>query len=92
MTYHRGTLEEFNIWHSAAMISDDIPTPNGKIGFVNGKPAPNKQRTVAYSDAILHPSNADDYIWFYGTYVDVGKVSLSKAAVRAAGWFAAEEI
>ena len=88
MTYHRGTLEEFNTWHSAAMINDEIPIPDGRIGFVNGIPAPNNQRTVAYSSAVLHPSNAGDYIWAYGDYPD-GE-SLTLIEVKTMGWFPEE--
>lgn len=88
MTYHRGTLAQFNTWHSAAMISDDIPIPDGKIGFVNGIPAPKNQHTIAYSTATLHPSNADDYIWVYGDYPD--RESLTLTEIQTAGWFPEE--
>ena len=88
MTCHRGTLAEFNTWHNAAMISDDIPMPDGRIGFVNGVPAPDNQRTIAYSKAVLHPSNANDYIWTYGDYPDGESLTLTE--IKTAGWFPEE--
>ena len=88
MTYHRGTLTEFNIWHDAAMISENIPIPGGKIGFVNGIPAPDNQRTIVYSGAALHPSNTDDYIWVYGDYPDGESLTLTE--VQTMGWFPEE--
>lgn len=87
MTYHRGTLAQFDTWHTAAKTSAGI-TPEGKVGFVNGVPAPDKQRTIAYSEAIAHPSNVDDYIWPYSDYQD-GTV-LTADAVKTAGWFPEE--
>lgn len=88
MTYHRGTLEEFNVWHDAVKILEEI-TSEGKIGFVNGVAAPDNQRTVAYSLKIAHPINDNDYIWSYGSYVS-GKDSLSLSDVKLAGWFPKE--
>lgn len=87
MSYYRGTLAEFNTWHDAAMVSEGIILPDGKIGYVKGVPAPDNQRTIAYSSTILHPANADDYIWFYGDYPDDNKTPMSEDDVIAAGWF-----
>ena len=87
MTYHRGTLTEFNTWHDTAMISASIPS-EGRVGFVKGVLAPDNQRTVAYSDAVLHPSNADDYIWVYGDYPDGESLTLTE--VQTMGWFPEE--
>jgi hypothetical protein len=86
MTYNRGTIEEFNLWHQMAMAAENIPT-EGRIGFVNGVPAPQNQRTIAYSSAIPHPTGGDDYIWFYGKYPDTNKPELSTEDARNAGWF-----
>lgn len=88
MTFHRGTLEEFNIWHDAIKISKDI-SEEGKIGFVNGVAAPENQRTVAYSMLILHPANENDYAWAYGDYPGE-KASLSRQEVKTLGWFEEE--
>jgi hypothetical protein len=87
MTYHRGTWTEFNSWHEAAKLAEGIP-PEGKIGFVNGVPAPDNQRTTEYSSAIAHPVNEDYYIWLFGAYPMQGKDVLSDEDVRAVGWFA----
>lgn len=65
--YHRGTLAQFNTWHETANAAEGI-TPEGKIGFVDGKPAPNNQRTTAYSSAQANPNKVDDYVWLYGAY------------------------
>ena len=86
MAYHRGTQAEFNIWHNAAKIATGIPA-EGKIGLNRGKPAPNKQRTMAYSDAVLHPSNVDDYIWLHNGQADSEKTDLSFAEIQTAGWY-----
>ena len=90
--YYRGTLTEFNTWHEAAMIAENIPTPDGKVGFVRGRPAPDNQRTTAYTNAIAHPTNEDDYIWAYADYPDESKASLSEEEVQAAGWFPESEV
>lgn len=86
LMYHRGTLVEFNTWHDAAKTSYGIPE-GGLIGFVDGVEAPDKQRTLAYSDAEPHPTNSDDYIWLYGDYIDGSKDDLDEDAVIALGWF-----
>jgi len=68
--YHRGTLVQFNTWHNDAMIKEGIP-PEGKVGFVNSEPAPENQRTTAYSSATQNPNKTDDYIWIYGAYKNI---------------------
>ncbi len=83
--YHRGTLAEFDTWHTAAKISDGIPD-EGKIGYVKGVLAPLNQRTMAYSVPVEHPVNADDCIWCYGKYPDTEKTVLSQEAATTAGW------
>ena len=65
--YHRGTLSQFNSWHATAMAAEGIP-PEGKVGYINGEPAPTAQRTVAYSAAIQNPDKSDEYCWLYGKY------------------------
>ena len=89
MTYHRGTFAEFNTWHNAAMLAEGI-TEEGRVGFINGIPAPDSQRTTAYSESYLHPTNEDDYVWTYGSHIDVEKTSSSQSEVEALGWFPAE--
>lgn len=86
--YHRGTLEQFNIWHETVKIAEGI-TPAGKIGYVAGKSAPNNQRTTAYSEAIPHPLNENDYIWQYGNYPE--SEILTTEDVIAVGWFNSED-
>lgn len=65
--YHLGTLAEFNTWHETAMAAEGI-TPEGKIGFINGEPAPTAQRTIAYSAPYKNPNKEDEYMWLYGKY------------------------
>ena len=89
MIYHRGTLVEFNTWHTASKMTAGIPA-EGKIGIYRGKPAPNKQRTTAYSEAVLHPSNINDYIWLHGRQADPEKPSLSLADIITLGWYPEE--
>lgn len=88
MTYHRGTLAEFNTWHQVAKVAAGIPA-EGRIGSVNGKPAPDNQRTTAVSRVIIHPTNKDDYIWSYGEYPDGDDLSISE--VKALGWFGEDD-
>ncbi len=88
MSYHRGTLAEFNTWHDTVKIAERYP----KVGNVSGVPTPANQQTVAYSDAILHPTNSDDYIWQDGKYPREGETMLSESEVKALGWFPEELI
>ena len=90
MTYNRGTLAEFTTWHDAAKIAEDIPE-GGKIGCVNGIPAPDNQRTMEYSEVIPHTVNADDYIWVYNGYVDGSLPSLTKAEAITAEFLPEQE-
>ncbi len=85
--YNRGTLEQFNAWHENVMALEGIIPNEGKVGDINGVPAPQSQRTVAYSKAVAHPVNPNDYIWVYGDYPDA-VISVDEA--RTAGWFAEE--
>ena len=87
--YHRGTLSDYNAWHDPVKILEGI-TAEGKINSNKGKPAPNKQRTTAYSNATAHPSNADDYIWDHNSHPDGALTVYSKAEVEALGWFPEE--
>lgn len=89
MTYQRGTIAEFNAWHSLAMVAEEIP-PEGRIGMVNGIAAPQNQRTMAYSNAIQNPVGGDDYIWLYGKYIDTLKPALTLEEAKIAGWFVDE--
>lgn len=83
MTYHRGTLSEFNIWHEAVKIKEGLP----KIGYVNGQPAPHNQGTTGYSQALQNPNKSDDYVWIFGAYPIKGKQDLSQADVDGLKWF-----
>jgi len=78
--YHRGTLAQFNTWHIAAKTAYGIPE-DGIIGFVDGKPAPENQRTTSYSIAIQNPAGGDDYIWNYGSYPDSNLQTVSQGWV-----------
>ncbi len=84
--YQRGTLEEFNQWHEKTKLSYGIP-PGGIVGLVNGRPAPDNQRTVNYVDRAQKPDKSNDYIWPYGGYVDDKKNVLSKSDVDNLNWF-----
>ena len=81
--YNKGTLEQFNEWHDRVKILEGI-TPEGKVGFVDGVPAPDRQRTTAYSQASKHPTD-DIYIWQYGAY-PTGE-TFTSLQVREMGWF-----
>lgn len=72
MTYHRGTLQEFNDWHEQVKILEGLP----KVGYVNGVPAPQNQQTTEYSIPIQSPDGLDDYIWDYGDYPIDGQARL----------------
>lgn len=85
--YNRGNLAEFELWHIFVMNEEGISPKDGRVGMVDGVPAPQNQRTVAYSEAIRHPSGTDDYIWLYGDYPDEQKDDLSEDDARNAGWF-----
>ncbi len=84
--FQRGALVEFNTWHDAIKIREDIPA-EGKINFVNGVPAPDKQRTTAFSEPIPHPTIEDDYIWDCGGYCAEEPPVFDKEEVMVAGWF-----
>lgn len=60
----RGTFAEYTLEHDADCIANGI-IPPGKIGYINGVPAPNNQRTIAMYDAFQNPDGSDDYIWKY---------------------------
>ena len=83
--YNRGTLAQFQAWHNTAMAAENIPNPEGKIGYVNGQPAPDSQRTTAYSQTIQHPLGGDDYIWLCGNYCTNKNLDLEQ--VKLLGWF-----
>lgn len=85
MTYHRGTLDEFDVWYNAVKLSENI-TVDGKVGFVNGVAAPDNQRTTEYSTPIKHPVNQDEYIWQYGGYRVGNRNVLTKSEVKSLGW------
>lgn len=67
--YHAGTLAQFNTWHNTAMTAEGI-TPEGKVGFCNGKAAPEAQKTIAYSSPFIDPKYPDKCMWLYGKYKD----------------------
>lgn len=82
MTYHRGTLSEFNAWHEQAKIAEGLP----KIGYVDGVLTPQNQQTINYVDPIQNPSSADDCVWEFGAYPIEGKDVLSQENFEALGW------
>lgn len=84
---YRGTLSEFESWHSDAMQAEGITLPDGKIGYVNGVLAPQNQHTTAYSMAIQNPDKSDDYIWQYGKYPIQNKTILTQVDIDNLGWF-----
>lgn len=86
MSYHRGTLAEFNTWHDTVKTDEGLP----KVGNQNGIPAPQNQQTIAYCDPIPHSVNVDDYIWIDGKYPIEGESMLSLAEVKVLGWFPEE--
>lgn len=87
--YHRGSLQEFNAWHDAAKIIENIPA-EGRIGYVNDIPAPENERTFSYSYTIQNPNLSDDYIWLYGDYPIDGKEVLSYDNFINLGWLPQE--
>lgn len=84
MTYHRGTLTDFQEWHERAKQSEHIPA-EGKIGEVLGHPAPDAQRTYAYVTPIQNPDGSDDYVWLYLAYPN-GLPDLTQEEVNELGW------
>jgi len=80
----RGTLQQFESWHETAKISENIPQ-EGKVGYLKGKLAINRQKTINYSDAIKHPINENDYIWLCGNYCTNENLDLEQ--VKLLGWF-----
>ncbi len=88
--YHKGTLSDFNKWHEAVKVDEGIP-PDGRIGFVNGKPAPNNQRTMHYSMPVKHPRDTDSYVWLHGDHADRKKTKLTKEKAKTDGWFSEDE-
>ena len=91
MNYHRGTIEQFDLWHASAKQSEGI-IGEGRIGSRGGKMAPGKQRTTAYSSALLHPRLENDYIWLYGRYLDDNLTVLTEREAKTEGWFSDEEV
>lgn len=86
--YIRGKLKDFKEWHDAVKAANDIP-PEGKIGYVNGQPAPQNQRTTAYVEAIQSPEKTDDYIWQADAHEELKKedaVELSQEDVENLDW------
>lgn len=69
--FNRGTIEEFTPWHEATMVAEGIPHDN----------------VTAYSMAVHHPNNTDDYIWPFGAYPIEGKDQLSMEDIQALGWY-----
>ena len=67
--YHAETLEKFNTWHDNVKSLEGI-TAGGIIGLRNGVPDASSQKTVAYSEAVPHPTTSDFYYWFCGDYPD----------------------
>lgn len=84
--YLTGNQIDFNQWHDAAKIGENIP-PEGKINKINNIPAPDCQRTMAYSSAVPHPSTPDFFCWLAGDYPDPQKQVLSLEEVKALGFF-----
>lgn len=82
----RGTLDEFKAWHEKAKIKYGIP-PEGKIGFIDGVPAPDNQRTYEFVDVITNPKDDKDHIWETDSDIAVGKVPLTKADIDNLEWF-----
>ena len=84
--YHRGTLSQFNTWNDAAKVLEGIP-PGGRIGYVNGVPAPQNQRTTDCSEAKPHPTNSsNDYIWLFGAYQNESLTKLTRQEAIDLGW------
>jgi hypothetical protein len=70
------------------MAAENIPNPEGKIGYVNGQPAPDSQRTTAYSQATQHPLGGDDYVWLCGNYCSGDEnLDIAGTSPRLLGWF-----
>lgn len=84
--YHIGTLAEYTTEHDAIKVRRGIPA-GGRIGNVNGVPAPDKPRTTHYSKPIAHPTNADSYIWKFDDFCKGDSQTHTVAEVKAAGWF-----
>ncbi len=83
VTYHRGTLEEFNTWHQQVKLIEDLP----KAGYRDDIPVPENQQTINYSEVIKNPLEDNDYIWMYGNYPIEDKEVLSSGDILILNWF-----
>lgn len=89
MTYHRGSFDEFLDWHENVKMAENIST-GGRVGYVKGRVASDKQKTIAYSEAVPHPENADDYLWAFGKYPIPEREIISQESAEQLGWFASD--
>ena len=86
MTFIRGTLDEFKTWHNKEKARQGIP-PEGKIGEVEGVPAPNNQRTYNVTAPIVNPQNKDEVAWkTTQSEIPQGKQSLSEEEFKILKW------
>lgn len=75
MTYYRGTLADFTAWETDCRVSEEIPLDgSGKVGMVNGIPAPLDQKTMSWVGCIPNPNDANDVIWLADKYPPVETV------------------
>lgn len=88
--YHIGTIAQFNDWHDAAKLAENIP-PDGKINFRKGRPVLDKGRTTGYS--IAHQSYSDKrlYYWIYEKYQNKDLTVKTHDDLRAEGFFPPKE-
>ena len=91
MSYHSGTLQEFNNWHETAKSLESIDE-SGKIGFIKNNAAPDNMRTYSYSTAYEHPEISGQYLWAFGNYPIEEKTVITYAEAVSLGWFESEYV
>jgi len=69
--FYKGTIEEFTPWEEAACIAEGIPNKD----------------TTNYSEAILHPTLADNYIWKFGKYDTLMLPKITYEEALSQGYF-----
>lgn len=66
--YYCGTSDQFDTYHTWACHPDRANIPDGgRVNFVDGTLAPEKQKTIVYTTKTEHPSNGL-FIWLFGDY------------------------
>jgi hypothetical protein len=93
--YYQGTQNDFDTWHTWVCDPTRANIPDGgRINKILNTEKPDNQRTTTYSDAIAHPTNADDFIWFFGDYpkADMGLTEYTLTEAITSGHIVVSEL